>query len=207
MILIIFIIFCFVFIPSTTSTLQKQGDDNYIYHFFNNNVNMVEMNSRSISKLDSYRTIYYNSNNDSTLLGPMDSPWPMQSYNSKHLGRSPYTTYNTTGIEKWRVNCGWITDTPVIDNEGIIYFSGEFHDNPDYLFAIYPNGTTKWLFETDGAISGCSPAIAKDGTLTLEHGNVLCSPSTLMEQKNGELSDLVEVSLPLQLLHQMALFI
>lgn len=97
--------------------------------------------------------------------GPMDSPWPMQSYNSKHLGRSPYSTANNSGIEKWRASLGWIKDTPVIDKDGIIYFGGARGDNPDYIFALYPNGRIKWFFETDGLIAGSSPAIAEDGTL------------------------------------------
>ena len=48
----------------------------------------------------------------STLLsGPMNSPWPMQGHDRRHTGRSPYSTADNPGIEKWRFftgDHGWI---------------------------------------------------------------------------------------------------
>ncbi|MDH7507548.1 MAG: PQQ-binding-like beta-propeller repeat protein, partial [Candidatus Thermoplasmatota archaeon] len=98
--------------------------------------------------------------------GPMDSAWPMQSHDLHHTGRSPYSTADNPGIEKWRFYfSGWLEDTPVIDSDWIIYCKGAFNALDRYLYAIYPNGTEKWKFKTDGLILGSSPAIDEDGTI------------------------------------------
>ena len=93
---------------------------------------------------------------------PMDSPWPMKCHDNHHTGRSPYSTAdNPLGVEKWRFETdGGIVDGPTIDNEGVIYF-GESWD----LFAVYPNGTLKWSYRTNGIIRGSSPAIDENGII------------------------------------------
>ena len=94
--------------------------------------------------------------------GPMDSAWPMQSFNSLHTGRSPYSTANVDGLEKWRVfEDGWIDSSPAIDENNTIYFTSTDGD----LIAVYPNGTIKWVYEAGGFMTGSSPAIAEDGTI------------------------------------------
>jgi outer membrane protein assembly factor BamB len=94
------------------------------------------------------------------------SAWPMKCYNSHHTSQSPFSTANNPGIEKWRFHfTGWLEDTPIIGNDGIIYCKGAYDYLDRYLFAIYPNGTEKWKFKTDGLILGSSPAIAEDGTI------------------------------------------
>jgi len=98
--------------------------------------------------------------------GPMDSPWPMQGYNRQHIGRSPYSTVSNSGIEKWRFAAtDWTDGSPVIGEDGTIYFGGGTGDA--HLYAVYPNGTMKWKFEAERGIGGfgISPAIANDGTL------------------------------------------
>ena len=93
--------------------------------------------------------------------GPMDSAWPMQSHDTKHTGRSPYSTADNPYDEKWKFwTDGWIDDTPVIDNEGVIYFGGSHGGLGRYLYAIYPDGTLKWKYKTGGLIAGSSPAFA-----------------------------------------------
>jgi len=95
-----------------------------------------------------------------TSAGPMDSPWPMKCHDLHHTSRSPYSTANVTGLEKWRFKAdGWVQGGPIIDNDGTIYF-GDFHG---YLYAIYPDGTLKWKYKTGGSIWS-TPAIAEDGT-------------------------------------------
>lgn len=97
---------------------------------------------------------------------PMDSAWSMQCYNLHHTSRSPYSTINTTGIEKWRFHfTGGLDDTPVVDGDGTIYCKGAYNYLDRYLYAIYPNGTEKWKYKTDGLILGSSPAIDEDGTI------------------------------------------
>jgi len=93
---------------------------------------------------------------------PMDSAWPMQCHDSRHTSRSPYSTENITDLEKWRNwRDGWTQCGPVLDNDGIIYFA-----TTDYeVVAVYPDGTTKWRYQTNGFMSGSTPAIAEDGTI------------------------------------------
>jgi len=98
--------------------------------------------------------------------GPMDSAWPMKCFNTHHTSQSPYSTASTTSAEKWRFyQSGWVDETPVIGNDGIIYFGGAYEHLDWYLYAIYPDGTEKWKFKTGGLILGSSPAIADDGTI------------------------------------------
>ena len=58
--------------------------------------------------------------------GPMDSPWPMKCHDNRHTGRSPYSTADNPGIEKWRFACDWVEGGIVIDNNGVLYFGDEF---------------------------------------------------------------------------------
>jgi len=96
--------------------------------------------------------------------GVMSSDWPMLCQDVRHTSRSPYSTADNPGVEKWRVECDWVEDTPVIDRDGTIYVGGGY-GGLDYLIAVYPNGTIKWRFKTNGLIWGSSPAIAEDGTI------------------------------------------
>jgi outer membrane protein assembly factor BamB len=98
---------------------------------------------------------------------PMDSAWPMYCHDTRHTGRSLYSTTENPYEEKWRFYSagGSIDETPVIDSNGIIYFCGAYEHLDRYLFAIYPDGTEKWRFKTDGLIFGSSPAIDEDGTI------------------------------------------
>jgi outer membrane protein assembly factor BamB len=93
----------------------------------------------------------------------LNHPWPMQGYNREHLGRSPYSTINNPGIEKWRFpGDNWCDGSPVVGSDGTIYFG----DNT-FLCAIYPNGSIKWRCRIEQGIGdfGSSPAIADDGTI------------------------------------------
>jgi len=102
-----------------------------------------------------------------TLRGPADSPWSMQSHDAYHTGRSPYNTANNPdGIEKWRFYTdGWIECTPIIDNNGSLYFCGSYNDLSRYIIAINPDGTLKWRYKTEGLLLGSSPALSEEGTI------------------------------------------
>jgi outer membrane protein assembly factor BamB len=96
--------------------------------------------------------------------GIIDSPWPMKCHDLHHTGRSPYSTADNDGTEIWRFEThdvvGSIEGSPVIGPDGTIYF-GCFDC---HLYALYPDGTFKWKFKTDGWIWS-APAIAEDGTI------------------------------------------
>jgi len=94
--------------------------------------------------------------------GPMDSAWPMFCHDRRHTGQSPYSTKDNPGTEKWRfLEDRWIEECPIIDNDGIIYIADAWGD----VLAVYPNGTMKWKFTTEGQIWGSSTAIDENGTI------------------------------------------
>jgi outer membrane protein assembly factor BamB len=91
--------------------------------------------------------------------GPMDSPWPVASHDVQHTGRSPYNTAATPFVEKWRFpGNGWMYGSPVIDNEGTIYFGAS------KFFAVISNGTFKWKSK-DWLWIQSAPAIDETGTI------------------------------------------
>lgn len=103
---------------------------------------------------------------ETTSPGPKDTPWPMKCHDNQHTGRSPYSTINTTDLEKWRFHStGGVEETPVIDSDGTIYFRGAYNYYSGYIYAVYQNGTEKWKFQAGGTILGSTPAIAEDGTI------------------------------------------
>ncbi len=97
--------------------------------------------------------------------GPMDSPWPMKCHDLHHTSRSPYSTANVTGLEKWRFRSEWygtVESSAVIDMDGTIYFGTMGSDSK--VYALFPNGTKKWSYNV-GLMIWSTPAIAEDGTI------------------------------------------
>ena len=89
---------------------------------------------------------------------PLDSPWPMYCHDVRHTGRSPYSTSNNPGDEKWRYSLSnWARGSPVIDNDGIIYIGA------NDFYAIYPNGTLKWKYDSLTIVS--SPVLDENGVI------------------------------------------
>ncbi|DAC72457.1 MAG TPA: hypothetical protein DSN98_05030 [Thermoplasmata archaeon] len=89
--------------------------------------------------------------------------WPQQGLNCRHVGRSPYSTAENTGIEKWRYpSDDWSDGSPIIDTNGTIYYGGGY-----YLYAINNNGTLKWKYYTNSILGeyGGHPAIDNDGII------------------------------------------
>jgi hypothetical protein len=101
--------------------------------------------------------------------GPQDSPWPMFCHDVRHTGRSPYNTSGNAGFIKWKFKTEeWVDSSPAIDKNGTIYVGSCGYWGP--LYAVYPNGTEKWGFETNpggGSVGWIksSPAIGEDGTV------------------------------------------
>jgi outer membrane protein assembly factor BamB len=90
---------------------------------------------------------------------PMDSPWPMHGHDVHHTGRSPCSTVDTWA-EIWRFGTsGWAMSSPSIDNDETIYIGA--HN----FYAVYPNGTLKWMYNTGGVIESCCPAIDENGVI------------------------------------------
>jgi len=92
--------------------------------------------------------------------GPMDSQWPVMSHDVQHTGRSPYSTAAVPLVEKWRFpGRSWVFGSPVIDDEGTIYFGS------NSFFAIYPNGTAKWIINDIFIDVFSAPAIDENGVI------------------------------------------
>ncbi len=100
---------------------------------------------------------------DSANDGPMDSPWPMLSHDIRHTGRSPYNVSGNYPTVKWNFSIrGALESSPVIGNDGTIYFGGEYDD---CLYALNPDGSLKWAGGPTADTVRSSPAIAEDGTI------------------------------------------
>ncbi|MEA3297362.1 MAG: PQQ-binding-like beta-propeller repeat protein, partial [candidate division Zixibacteria bacterium] len=86
-----------------------------------------------------------------------DPIWPMECGNPKHTGLSDFLFGDNPGKIK-KTFSQEICMTPVVGSDGVIYSGGVLS-----FFAIYPNGTTKWEYTQDRAIS--TAAIQKDGSI------------------------------------------
>jgi len=120
-----------------TNTEDYSFDAYYVSEIvgYGPNINCEEPNNNYIET----KKINVLKKNSESLDGPMDSAWPMYCHDVCHTGRSPYSTADNYGFEKWR--CELIEDakgSPVIDDEGVIYIGAT------HLYAVYPNGTIKW---------------------------------------------------------------
>jgi outer membrane protein assembly factor BamB len=102
---------------------------------------------------------------------PLGHPWSMESHDIHHTGRSLYTTSNNPGDEIWRFwTDSWAMSSPAIDDDGTIYFGS------DDFYAVYPNGTLKWMYKTGIRIESC-PAIDENGVIYI--GDMDSSPNYL----------------------------
>ncbi len=53
---------------------------------------------------------------------PMDSPWPMYCHDTRHTGRSPYSTADNPYDTKWMFDIyGPVFGGPIIDEDGVLY--------------------------------------------------------------------------------------
>ena len=139
---------------------------NVEYHISNEYLAYEGIESEKISKSEATRQL---------LDGPhLDSPWPMYCHDVRHSGRSPYSTANNTGFEKWRFNTGdWCEGSAVIDTDGFIYVPC-FHR----IHALYPNSTKKWTYWTEGWHQS-GPAIDEKGILYIGSSHGFGQPSHL----------------------------
>ena len=136
----------------------------FYYEYYNSskldhyNENFQKNNQENIDLEEKTNSIKTSKNGIS--LTPINPPWPMFCHDTKHTGRSPYSTSHIDGLEKWRFRCNIVEGGPIIGDDDIIYF-GDTHWN---VYAIYPDGTLKWKYKTNGQITS-TPALAADRTL------------------------------------------
>ena len=153
-------------LANTNETSQIESYDEYLSHSYLARYNPTD------DTHDDVGPVYQNQGPIISDLGPsyenrllningslMDSAWPMYCHDTRHTGRSPYSTVNATGVVKWRTAIfGPVYGGSAIDNDGVIYI-GSFDLN-----AVYPNGTLKWKYNAGHAIL-CAPAIDENGRI------------------------------------------
>jgi len=170
------VVFLFMIPVVSSSLIYNQGDSTE--KVFSNNISLVFYDEyRSIKSF--YWNDYYKETHPDILQirdnsfsgssidssGVMDSAWPMKCHDLHHTGRSPYSTAGNPLTEKWRFECGWVADNPVLDKDGTIYVGGAYGAVPYYFFAVYPNGTLKWMHDMGGLMLDSSPILGDDGTI------------------------------------------
>jgi outer membrane protein assembly factor BamB len=176
---------------NNTDFVEKHGFDRYLYPEY--------YGSDGLSERTPYEQVTYKSHFDTSesktiefektqqpLDGPMDSPWPMYCFDSRHTGRSPYNTINTWDVV-WSIKEDYhIYGSPVIDENGTIYV-GSFD-----LYAINPNGTIKWMYENKNitGVIKAAPAIDENGIIYFGTDDgyfyALYPNGTLKWKRNGD---------------------
>jgi len=112
--------------------------------------------------IEPFETVITDYSPATVTFGPMDSPWPMKCHDTHHTSQSPYSTADNPFDEIWKFECDWIRGGIIIGDDDTIYF-GELGQ---YLYAINPEGTEKWRYETGGLFwIWSTPAIDEDGTV------------------------------------------
>ncbi|MHA1969264.1 MAG: outer membrane protein assembly factor BamB family protein, partial [Candidatus Hodarchaeales archaeon] len=95
---------------------------------------------------------------------PMDSPWPMYGHDARHTFQSQYNSDDNPGIEKWRFGTfEGARSTPVIDNNGNIYFGGHT------VYSLSSNGTLNWEKDIWGCVGG---------TIAIDENDIIYFPTT-----------------------------
>jgi len=160
--------------PAVISIDEPEKDDEYLeklaYVCYDEYENIEFENYREISRgeiiEDSKSYDILISKETPQLLpldGPIDSAWPMLCHDNRHTSLSPYSTAGNPFDEIWKFRCDQIEGGPVIGEDGTLYF-GDMGSHGRDLYAVNPDGTEKWRYETDMWIWS-APAIAEDGTV------------------------------------------
>jgi outer membrane protein assembly factor BamB len=91
--------------------------------------------------------------------------WPMFHHDPAHTGLSQFSTATNNGSLKWthRIS-GYADSSPIVGIGGMIYITG------DSLYAIAPDGTTKWTYPIVGGdpefdYATTTAAQGRDGTI------------------------------------------
>lgn len=105
--------------------------------------------------------------------GSLSAP-VLDSYGNVYVGDYDgwLTVIDKDGNVKWRyfVNSIGIDSSAAIGDDGTIYI-GSYAYNPGQLLALKPDGSLKWVYETNDSFF--SPTIAPDGTIYVAGNNYL----------------------------------
>ena len=90
------------------------------------------------------------------------SSWSMFMGNPRRTGFSPVNTTDNPGMIKWTFHpsTSFMESSPVVGSDGTIYYGR----NDGEFYAVYPNGTMRWKFNTGDMIES-TPAVTENGTV------------------------------------------
>lgn len=92
--------------------------------------------------------------------GLIDSPWPMYCHDTRHTGKSPYSTVQNDGNEIWFIKFYCFVEGSAVINNNILYFGTWC----DFYALDLINRSILWSYDTGGNIES-SPAIDENGTI------------------------------------------
>jgi outer membrane protein assembly factor BamB len=128
---------------------------------------------------------------------PASSTWPMFHHDLRHTGLSTVDTSANPGQLKWTFGPTFQTNaaqpvfsSPSIGVDGTIYIGIN-----DALYALNPDGSEKWAFETGLTVTS-SPAIAADGTIYSVAAALLDQRTISKQRANGYKSSLTFTDRP-----------
>ncbi|MEW5801071.1 MAG: PQQ-binding-like beta-propeller repeat protein [bacterium] len=111
--------------------------------------------------------------------GLANSAWPCLGHDVRHTGQSPYLGAQTNTL-KWSYQTGsGVWSSPAIGVDGTMYIGISYGETGE-VFALDPNGSKKWSYQTIGGGVVSSPAIGADGTIyvgSLDHNLYALNPN------------------------------
>ena len=99
-----------------------------------------------------------------------ENPWPMFRHDLQHTGRTDYAGPSTPVVNWVFHTSECIMSSPTIAADGTIYFgtnppaANNSSLIPAHFYAIRPDGTAKWSFQTGGGIFS-SAALTENGLI------------------------------------------
>jgi len=73
---------------------------------------------------------------------------------------------DASGLPRWSISTGAsIYSGMTVGSTDMIYFGTSHSTMPDYLYAVYPNGTVKWQYTLGKEDRYSTPALGPDGTI------------------------------------------
>ena len=92
---------------------------------------------------------------------PAYAAWPMKGGNAMHSGDALVAgAGNSVGVFAYETG-GQVQSSPAVGADGVVYVAS----GDQYLYALYPDGSLKWKYDTGGAVSYSSPAVDASGVV------------------------------------------
>ena len=99
--------------------------------------------------------------------GSLQCDWRMGAHDAQRTAQSPFVGAQTNDLQ-WALNLGGeIRANPVTAADGTIYIGMfDYIDEPSEFFAVNPDGTVKWSFQTEDRIEAFAAEVARTARCT-----------------------------------------